>query len=115
MSTAGKLELLPVRRPSHSVMNSVLTLTTWSCSSTLRVLMKQSISSMKMMDGASLLAMLHTHNTQHTIEMQAGKTTNEQTRAVHTARESQAKGHPYLARTASRSLGNSHHTRVFLG
>ena len=48
-----------MRRPSHSVMNSVLTLTTWSCSNTLRVLMKQSISSMKMMDGASLFAMLH--------------------------------------------------------
>lgn len=48
----------PVRRPSHSVMNSVFTRTTWSCSKTLRVLMKQSISSMKIIDGASLLAKL---------------------------------------------------------
>lgn len=40
-------------------MNSVLTLMAWSCSIMFRVLMKQSISSMKMMDGASLLAKLH--------------------------------------------------------
>ena len=48
----------PVKSPSHRVINSVLILRTWSCSNPVRFLKKQSISSMKMMDGASLCAKL---------------------------------------------------------